>query len=144
MLHCIDSNHGKCYCQQYQHCEWANTCFSSKCQQDECTVKASASHNEQHHMFCTHRPNTICSVLPAGLDKSHAYLDSQVIHNNTIKGRGERGFQLVAALPFSQDGAQGQAVAEGELSLPAAIQGEPRPQLCKHVAVTKPAMAHHG
>ena len=72
------------------------------------------------------------------------YLDSQVIHNNTVKGRGEERLQLVAALAFGQDGAQGQAVAEGEFSLPAAIQGKSGPELRKHVAVPKPAMAHHG
>ena len=71
------------------------------------------------------------------------YLNSQVIHNNTIEGRGEGSLQLVAALSFGQDGAQGQAVAKGEFSLPAAIQGESGPQLCKHIAVPKPAMAHN-
>ena len=73
-----------------------------------------------------------------------SYLDSQVIHNNTVKGRSEGSLQLVAALPFGQDGAQGQAVAKGELGLPAAIQGESGPQLCKHIAVAKPARAHSG
>lgn len=74
----------------------------------------------------------------------HSHLDSQVIHNNTVKGRGEGRLQLEAALPFGQDGAQGQAIAKGKFGLPAAIQGESGPQLCKHVAVTKPATAYNG
>lgn len=57
----------------------------------------------------------------------HVYLDYQVINDNPVKGRGEGGLQLVAALSFGQDGAQRQAVAKAELCLPATIQGESGP-----------------
>ena len=55
------------------------------------------------------------------------YLDNEVVHYNTVKGGAEGGFQLVLALHFAQDRAQGQAVAKGELSLPAAVQRKSGP-----------------
>ena len=71
-------------------------------------------------------------------DSNH--LDGEIINDDIVKGAAEQGLELYCALAFCHDGVQWEAVAKGELGLPAAVQREPGPQLCLHTA-GKPAAA---
>jgi len=80
-----------------------------------------------------------CTLLCVHRQAHHRYLDHQIIHNHIVKGAAKQGFQLSAAFDLADNSTQRQAVPEGELCLPATIQGKPWSDLSLHIAWTKSA-----